>query len=101
MPGVARDGDSTSTGHGCDGVTTITGPTGAGASVYVNNIPVECQGDPTVIHRFGGRRCSAQHQAAINAGSPNVFVGNKPLARIGDSTDGGAIISGSGNVLVN
>lgn len=101
MPGVARDGDSTSTGHGCDGVTTITGPTGAGANVYVNNIAVECQGDPTVIHRFGGRRCSAQHEAAINAGSPNVFVANKPLARIGDSTDGGAIISGSGNVFVN
>jgi uncharacterized Zn-binding protein involved in type VI secretion len=43
----------------------------------------------------------AQHQAAINAGSPNVFVGGKALARIGDSTDGGAIISGSGDVIAN
>ena len=101
MPGVARQGDSTSTGHGCDGSTTITGPTGAGAKVFANSIPIECKGNPTVVHRYGGRRCSAQHQAAINAGSPNVFVGGVAVARIGDSTDGGAISSGSGNVIAN
>jgi uncharacterized Zn-binding protein involved in type VI secretion len=101
MPGVARQGDSTTTGHGCDGSTTITGPTGAGAKVFANGIPIECKGNPTVVHRYGGRRCSAQHQAAINAGSPNVFVGGVAVARIGDSTDGGAISSGSGNVIAN
>lgn len=101
MPGVARIGDSVSTGHGCDGSTTITGPTGAGANVFVNNKPVECKGNPTVIHRYGGRRCSAQHEAAINAGSPNVFVANIPLARIGDSCDAGAITSGSSDVIAN
>jgi uncharacterized Zn-binding protein involved in type VI secretion len=101
MPGVARQGDSTSTGHGCDGVTTITGPTGAGAKVYANGIPIECQGNPTVVHRYGGRNCSARHAAAINAGSSNVFVGGVAVARIGDSTDGGSIISGSGNVFAN
>jgi hypothetical protein len=57
MPGVARIGDSTSTGHGCDGITTVVGPTGAGAKVFANNKPVECVGDPTEIHRYGGRRC--------------------------------------------
>jgi uncharacterized Zn-binding protein involved in type VI secretion len=101
MPGVARIGDTTSTGHGCDGTTTITGPTGAGANVFANNKPVECQGNPTVIHRYGGRRCSSQHEAVINVGSPNVLVANIPLARIGDSTDGGAIISGSDDVIAN
>lgn len=101
MPAVARQGDSTSTGHGCTGVTTITGPTGAGARVYANNIPVECQGNPTVVHSFGGKNCSAQHAAVINVGSGNVFVSNIPLARIGDSTDSGAIISGSPNVFAN
>lgn len=101
MPAVARQGDSTSTGHGCDGVTTITGPTGAGANVFANSIPVECQGNPTVVHRYGGKNCSAQHSASINAGSPNVFVGGVAVARIGDSTDGGAILSGSGNVFAN
>lgn len=101
MPGVARQGDSTTTGHGCDGTTTITGPTGAGAKVFANGIPIECKGNPTVVHRFGGRRCSSQHQAAINVGSPNVFVGGVAVARIGDSTDGGAITSGSSNVIAN
>lgn len=101
MPGVARQGDSTSTGHGCDGTTTITGPTGAGAKVFANNIPIECQGNPTVVHRYGGRNCSARHAASINAGSSNVFVGGVAVARIGDSTDGGAITSGSGNVFAN
>lgn len=99
MPAVARAGDSTSTGHGCDGSTTITGPTGAGAKVFANGIAVECAGDPTVVHRYGGKNCSAQHAAAINAGSGTVFVGGKPLARVGDSTDGGAITAGSSSVF--
>lgn len=98
MPAVARDGDSTSTGHGCTGTTTITGPTGSGAHVFANGIPVECAGDPTVNHSYGGKNCSAHHVAAINAGSGTVFVGGKALARIGDSTDSGAITSGSPNV---
>lgn len=101
MPAVAREGDSTSTGHGCTGVTTITGPTGASAKVFANGIPVECVGNPTVVHSFGGKNCSAQHAAAINAGSPNVFVGGVAIARVNDSTDGGAIISGSPNVIAN
>lgn len=98
MPRVARLGDSTSTGHGCTGTTTITGPTGASAKVYANNIPVECKGNPTVVHSYGGNNCSATHAAAINVGSATVFVANIELARIGDSTDGGAIISGSPDV---
>ena len=101
MPAVARDGDPTTTGHGCDGSTTITGPTGAGAKVYANSIPVECQGNPTVVHAYGGRNCSASHAAAINVGSGNVFVANIAIARVGDSTDGGAISAGSPNVFVN
>ena len=101
MPGVARQGDSTTTGHGCDGTTTLTGPTGAGAHVFANNIPVECVGNPTVVHRFGGRNCSSTHTASINAGSGSVFVGGVAIARIGDSTDGGAISSGSPNVFAN
>ncbi len=99
MPAVAREGDSTTTGHGCDGSTTITGASGAGAGVFANGIAVECAGDPTAVHRLGGRNCSVRHAAAINAGSGTVFVGGKPLARVGDSTDGGAITSGSANVF--
>ena len=101
MPAIARQGDPTTTGHGCDGSTTITGPTGAGAKVFANGIPIECVGNPTVVHAYGGRNCSAKHAAAINAGSGNVFVSGVGVARVGDSTDGGAITSGSGNVFAN
>ena len=98
MPGVARDGDQTSTSHGCDSITTVTGASG---NVFANGIGIERQGDPTVVHRFGGRNCSSTHTATIDAGSGNVFVNGLPIARIGDSTDGGAIISGSSTVIAN
>ena len=99
MPAVARDGDPTTTGHGCDSNTTITGPTGASVKVYVNGIAVECKGNPTVNHAYGGRNCSARHTAAINRGSGSVNVGGIPIARVGDSTDGGSISAGSPNVF--
>jgi uncharacterized Zn-binding protein involved in type VI secretion len=98
MPAIARDGDPTTTGHGCDGTTTVTGPTGASAKVYVNNIAVECKGDPTAVHSIGSPPFCVAHTAVINVGSGTVKVGGKPLARVGDSTDGGAITAGSPNV---
>ena len=98
MPLVARIGDTIATGHGCDGTTTLTGPSG---NVFAYNKGVERQGDPTVSHRVSGRGCSVSHTAAINAGSANVFVNNKPIARIGDSADAGSITSGSPNVIAN
>jgi len=96
MPGVARLGDPISTGHGCDGATTLTGPSG---DVFADGIAVERAGDPTVSHRVSGRGCSVSHVAAINAGSGSVFVNGKPLARIGDSADAGSITGGSGTVF--
>ena len=96
MPAVARIGDSISTGHGCDGTTTLTGPSG---NVFANSIGVERQGDPTVVHRLTGKNCSVSHAAAVNAGSGTVFVNNKPIARIGDSADAGSITAGSRNVF--
>jgi uncharacterized Zn-binding protein involved in type VI secretion len=95
MAAVSRIGDSISTGHGCDGVTTLTGPSG---NVFANNLGIERQGDPTVPHRISGRNCSNSHTAVVNAGSGTVFVNGKPIARVGDSADAGAIISGSPNV---
>jgi len=101
MPAIARLGDPTTTGHGCDGTTTIVGPTGATAKVFANNIAVECKGNPTNAHTIqSGNRC-VPHSAVINAGSGSVYVGNIPVARVGDSTDGGAITSGSPNVFAN
>ena len=99
MPAVARQGDPTTTGHGCDSTSTVVGPTGAGAKVYANGIPVECQGDPVAPHTIpSGRRC-VDHSAVINVGSGTVKVGGKPLARVNDSTDAGAITAGSPNVF--
>lgn len=99
MPAVARKGDPTTTGHGCDTTTTITGPTGEGAKVYANNIPVECKGNPTVTHDLPGGDGCEPHTAVINAGSSSVFVANTELARVNDSTDGGSITLGSPDVF--
>jgi uncharacterized Zn-binding protein involved in type VI secretion len=99
MPAVARQGDPTTTGHGCDSTSTVVGPTGASAKVFANNIAVECKGNPVAPHTIpSGRRC-VSHSAVINAGSGTVFVGTIPIARVGDSADAGAITAGSPNVI--
>jgi uncharacterized Zn-binding protein involved in type VI secretion len=101
MPAIARQGDPTTTGHGCDSTTTITGPTGAAANVFANSIAVECKGNPTAAHTIPSGRNCVSHPAVINVGSSNVFVANIPIARVGDSTDGGAITAGSPTVFAN
>jgi uncharacterized Zn-binding protein involved in type VI secretion len=62
MPSVARIGDTISTGHGCDGTTTLTSPS---TNVFANSKGIERQGDPTVVHRLTGRGCSVTHTAVI------------------------------------
>lgn len=96
MPPVARITDSIATGHGCDGTTTLTGPSG---DVFANSLGVERQGDPTVVHALTGRGCSIRHAAAVNVGSGSVFVNGKSIARVGDSADAGSITSGSPTVF--
>ena len=97
---VARIGDPTTTGHGCDATTTVIGPTGATAKVYANNLGIECKDNPTAAHTIpSGSEC-VNHPAKINEGSDSVFIANIPVARVTDSTDGGAITSGSPNVFV-
>ena len=101
MPAVARQGDPTTTGHDCDTTTTVTGPTGAGAKVYANTIAIECKGNPTASHTIKSGRICVDHPAVINVGSGTVFVGGVAVARVGDSTDSGAITAGSPNVFAN
>ena len=100
MPAIVRDGDPTTTGHGCDDTTTVTGPTGAG-SVFANGIAVETKGNPTAAHTILAGTVCVPHSAVINVGSPDVFVRGIAVARVGDSTDGGAITAGSPDVFVN
>ena len=99
MPAVSRKGDSLSTGHICTSTTNLDTP-GQGTCV-ANSILIARVSDPTVWHPFRPLPPCAPHVANVNAGSPNVFVENKAVARIGDSTDAGAMTSGSGNVFAN
>ena len=99
MPGVTRDGDATTTGHGCNTTTTVTGPS---TDVFCNSKGVERKGDPAAAHTIPNSAtppvCVA-HSATITEGSSTVFVNSKAIARIGDACDAGAITEGSTTVF--
>jgi len=99
MPGIVREGDSLSTGHGCVGSTTLASANQG--SVFVNGILAAVVGAPTVAHPFPPDPPCAPHVANLNAGSPNVFIEGIPVGRVGDSADAGAMTSGSSNVFAN
>ena len=99
MPKVSRKGDTTTTGHACVATTTLDTP-GQG-SVFANSILVARITDPTVSHIHPPVPACPAHVANVNVGSPNVFVHSKKVARVGDSTDAGALTTGSGNVFAN
>ena len=99
MPAVSRKGDELSTGHICTSTTTLDTP-GQG-TCFANSILIARVSDPTVSHPFPPLPPCAPHVANVNAGSPNVYVEGLAVARIGDSTDAGAMTGGSGNVFAN
>ena len=96
MPAVTRTGDATTTGHGCSVTTTVVGPS---TDVFCNSLGVERKGDPTAAHTILSGISCVPHSSVINAGSGTVNVNGKPIARIGDSCDGGSITGGSSNVF--
>lgn len=98
MPAVCRIGDSLSTGHGCDGTTTIA-DSNTDHTVFANGINIIVAGAPTVVHNIPGGDGCVPHTAYLNTGSSTVFINGIPVGRIGDSADAGAMISGSGNVF--
>ena len=99
MPAVSREGDSLTTGHLCDTTTVLDTP-GQG-TCFANSILIARKTDPTVSHAFPPVPACVPHVANVNVGSPNVFVEGLAVARIGDSTDAGAMTGGSGNVFAN
>ena len=99
MPSISRKGDSLTTGHGCTGQTTLDTPTQS--TVTVNGILAAVVGSPTVVHTYPVGDGCPPHVKHVNVGSPNVTIENKAVARIGDSTDAGNMISGSPNVTAN
>jgi len=80
MPAICRKGDSLSTGHICAGTTTLDTP--KQSTVRANGILIARVTDSTVSHPFPPSPPCAPH-----------------VARIGDSTDSGAMTSGSANVF--
>ena len=99
MPAVSRQGDSLSTGHLCSSTTTLTTPTQS--TVRANGILIARKTDSTVPHPFPPSPPCANHTAVVNVGSGTVNVVGLPVARIGDSTDAGALTGGSTTVFAN
>ena len=99
MPAVSRKGEQLSTGHICAGTTILDTP--GQSTVFANSILIARQTDPTVSHPFPPGPPCAPHVANVNVGSTTVRVCGLPIARIGDSTDAGALTTGSGNVFAN
>jgi len=99
MPAVSRKGDTTTTGHVCTSTTTLDTP-GQG-TCFANSILIARKSDPTVSHIHPPAPACPPHVANVNVGSSNVFVEGLAVARIGDSTDSGALTTGSGNVFAN
>lgn len=96
MPAVARIGDSVSTNHGCDGVTTMAEGSG---NVFANDIGICRVGDKDTDHAYSGRGCRNRHQIPLDSGSENVFVNGIAIGRIGDGSE--TISSGSPDVFAN
>ncbi len=97
MPAIAVcTVDRISTGHACSGTAQIQGS--LQTKVSINGNPVAIQGDAIAPHTIKAGRSCVPHSSVINAGSSKVFIGGIAVARIGDSADFGAIISGSSNV---
>ena len=65
---------------------------------YANSILIARKTDPTVSHPFPPAPPCAPHVAVVNVGSSTVYVEGLAIARIGDSTDAGAMTAGSPNV---
>ena len=97
MSAVSRLGDSLTTGHGCDSVTVLAMP--LQSTVRANGILVSVIGTPTVSHLIGTPPLCFGHIAALNTGSSTGRINSIPIGRIGDSADGGVMISGSSNVF--
>ena len=97
MPAVSRKGDSLSTGHACTATTTLNTP--GQSTVFANSILIARKTDPTVSHTNPPSPACPAHVANVNVGSATVFAVGLAMARIGDSTDSGAMTSGSGTVF--
>ena len=96
MPAISKDLDLAATGHLCWSVVPVEA---SQFSVKANGIPILRPGDWCSPHTIKCGPACCGHPAQINRGSSSVFAVGIPVARIGDSTDFGAMIEGSNNVF--
>lgn len=108
MPPVARKSgtDTVNTVHGavggnrCNSSPTTVATDAGSSNVFCNNIGTVRLTDAVQSHN-NGSSCSA-HAPGLASASPNVFVNNKAIGRLGDTYGCGATItSGSSNVFAN
>lgn len=89
MPLAARQGDTVSTGHGCDSTTTLAAP--SQSTVFVAG-KLWCRlGDLTVSHDVPSGLVCVAHTAPITGSSDTVFVAGIKCARVTDGADAGTI----------
>lgn len=97
MPAVAVCGvDTISTGHPCDGTALIKGS--LQTKVTIGGKPVAIVGDAIEVHDYQVGGFCVPHSVVVNAGSSKVSIAGIAMARLGDSADAGAIVSGSSKV---
>ena len=99
MPKVCRVEDSLSTGHACDGTTTID-TSNTDGTVHANGRDIIVIGAPTVSHDILVGIICVPHVETLKEGSSTVFINGIGVGRIKDGADGGEMISGSENVFV-
>jgi len=90
MP-ISKAGD-TSLGH----VFSPSPITPTTTNVTAMGSPVHVVGDPIAVHVLG----NSAHAGTIGLGSTTVLAGNKGVARLMDTGDCGAMVSGSGGSIL-
>jgi len=98
MPDAARIGDPITTGHGCDGTSTIKG--NLQSKVKIEGIVASVVGDPIEDHTILSGSTCIPHVATVTGKSSKVKFGGKYAARVGDAADAGTITSGSSKVTI-
>ena len=96
MRPMSRMNDKCITGHAC----SFTAPVIASQfDVFSEGKPNLVQGDKVAPHAILAGKFCVPHFAKVNRGSMTVFVKGIPSARIGDSTDMGAMYKGATTVF--
>ena len=98
MPAAARLGDTISTGHGCDGTSTIAGA--LISKVTIDGIIAAVFGDAIAAHDIPSGAACVSHSATVGGSSSKVKFEGIYAARVDDGADAGTITSGSLKVLI-